>query len=78
MGFTADRLPIIGSVPDAPGSYWAGGFHGHGMGMAFRFGKLLAAMVAQDVAPNAAALFRADRPALTATSATVTESTPRS
>ncbi|NBB85094.1 MAG: FAD-dependent oxidoreductase [Bacteroidetes bacterium] len=78
MGFTADRLPIIGPVPHAPGSYWAGGFNGHGMGLAFRFGRLLAAMVARDEAPDAASLFRSDRPASVAANSAVTESAPRS
>lgn len=42
MGFSPDHLPVVGAVPDVPGSIWAGGFSGHGMGYGFRFGGLLA------------------------------------
>jgi glycine/D-amino acid oxidase-like deaminating enzyme len=45
MGFSPDHLPVVGGVPDIPGSYWAGGFTGHGMAYGFRFGKMLAEAV---------------------------------
>ncbi|MEZ4700113.1 MAG: FAD-binding oxidoreductase [Rhodothermales bacterium] len=45
MGFSPDHLPVIGAVPDMPGSFWAGGLTGHGMGYGFRIGRMLAERV---------------------------------
>ncbi len=45
MGFSPDRLPVLGAVPGLVGSYWAAGFTGHGMGYGFRFGRLMAEVV---------------------------------
>ena len=42
MGFGPDGLPRIGAVPGVPGAWWAGGFTGHGLGYALRFGVLAA------------------------------------
>jgi gamma-glutamylputrescine oxidase len=41
MGFTDSELPIIGQVPDTPSQYYALGFSGRGMGMAFHAAKHL-------------------------------------
>jgi len=61
MGFSADGRPMVGRLPTHAGSYWVGGFHGHGMGMAFRMGKLLADLLRGVASPSAADLFWADR-----------------
>ena len=42
MAFTSDGLPLYSEANTIPGSYWASGFNGHGMGYGFRFGKLMA------------------------------------
>ena len=42
MGFSPDGLPRLAAVPGVPGAWWAGGFTGHGMGYAARFGMLAA------------------------------------
>ncbi|KAL7422097.1 hypothetical protein Q5752_002740 [Cryptotrichosporon argae] len=31
MGYTVDRMPLVGALPDAPGVFVAVGFNGHGM-----------------------------------------------
>ncbi|MBI1800309.1 MAG: FAD-binding oxidoreductase [Chloroflexi bacterium] len=46
MGFSADRNPLIGPLPDRPGEYVAAGFTGHGMPMTFYAGKAIAEMIA--------------------------------
>lgn len=61
MGFSPDGLPVIGSLPEIPGSLWAAGFTGHGMGYGFRFGKLLADQIAYGRDAEAADLFSVDR-----------------
>ena len=61
MGFSPDRLPVIGAVPDAPGSVWAAGFTGHGMGYGFRFGKLLAEVTLDEPRPAGLELFSTSR-----------------
>ena len=61
MGFTDDGLPLFGEVSSAPGSFYAGGFNGHGMGMAFRFGKLLAELLLNRARPAFVDLFTQDR-----------------
>ena len=42
MAFTPDGLPLFSEIESLPGSFWAAGFNGHGMGYGFRFGKLMA------------------------------------
>ena len=42
MALTDNGLPLVGPVPEAPGSFWAAGFNGHGMGYGFHFGKMMA------------------------------------
>ncbi|OAP62567.1 hypothetical protein AYL99_01794 [Fonsecaea erecta] len=47
MGYSADSLPHIGSIPNRPGSFVLAGFNGHGMPVIFKAAKELAAMVKQ-------------------------------
>jgi len=46
MGFSKDRNPLIGPLPERPGEYIAAGFTGHGMPMTFFAGKAVAEMIA--------------------------------
>lgn len=46
MGFSQDRNPLIGPLPNRPGEYIAAGFTGHGMPMTFFAGKAVAEMIA--------------------------------
>lgn len=41
MGFSFDGQPMVGALPDEPQVYFAGGFTGHGVGLAFHTGKSL-------------------------------------
>lgn len=61
MGFSPDALPVVGSLSEMPGSLWAAGFTGHGMSYGFRFGKLLADMMANERQIEGADLFSVDR-----------------
>lgn len=61
MGFSPDRLPVIGTVPEVPGSIWAAGFTGHGIGYGFRFGKLLAEVALDEPRPAGRDLFSVSR-----------------
>ncbi len=61
MGFSPDHAPVIGSVPDFPGSYWVAGFTGHGMGYGFRMGRLMAELASGAVFPDGYDLFSEDR-----------------
>lgn len=61
MAFTADRLPLIGGVPGIDGSFWAGGYSGHGMSFGFRLGKLLADLIQGKPDPEGYNLFSVDR-----------------
>ena len=61
MGFSPDRLPVIGTVPGLRGSVWAAGFTGHGMGYGFRFGKLLAEVALDEPRPAGLDLFSVRR-----------------
>ncbi len=66
MGFSPDGLPIIGSIAGLEGSYWVGGFSGHGMGYAFRMGRLLAELVLGYPNPEGYTLFTPEnRPTFT-------------
>jgi glycine/D-amino acid oxidase-like deaminating enzyme len=35
MGYTLDRMPLVGALPDMPGVFVAVGFNGHGMSSKF-------------------------------------------
>lgn len=61
MGFSPDHLPIVGELPAIPGSIWAAGFTGHGMGYGFRFGRMLAEQLTGAGEPDGLDLFTADR-----------------
>ena len=41
MGFTPDRLPLVGAVPGRPGVFVCAGYSGHGMGFAYEAARLL-------------------------------------
>jgi hypothetical protein len=45
MGFSKDGEPMIGSIPDDPQVFFAGGYTGHGIGLAFHTGKRLVDMI---------------------------------
>jgi glycine/D-amino acid oxidase-like deaminating enzyme len=61
MGFSPDGLPVIGEVAGLPGSFWAAGFTGHGMGYGFRFGRLMAELSLGCARPDGYDLFAAKR-----------------
>jgi glycine/D-amino acid oxidase-like deaminating enzyme len=42
MGFSVDGQPMIGAMPTDPQLFFCGGFTGHGVGLAFHSGKILA------------------------------------
>jgi gamma-glutamylputrescine oxidase len=41
MGFSKDGEPMVGSIPDDPSIFFAGGYTGHGIGLAFNTAKTL-------------------------------------
>ena len=45
MGFSRDGEPMVGSLPDDPQVFFAGGYTGHGIGLAFNTGKTLVDLV---------------------------------
>ncbi len=45
MGFARDGEPMIGSIPDDQQIFFAGGYTGHGMGLAFHTGKQLVNLI---------------------------------
>ncbi len=45
MGFSADGQPLVGSLPEEPSVYFAGGFTGHGLGLAFHSAKVLVDLI---------------------------------
>lgn len=45
MGFTPDKLPLAGRLPEYENLYIAAGYSGHGVSMAFRCGQLVAGTV---------------------------------
>lgn len=45
MGFAKDGEPMIGSIPDDQQIFFAGGYTGHGMGLAFHTGKQLVNLI---------------------------------
>ena len=48
MGFSVDGIPLVGSLPDMPGVYFAVGFTGHGIGMGLATAERLAAHMLLD------------------------------
>ena len=52
MGFSKDGEPMIGSIPDDPQVFFAGGYTGHGIGLAFHTGKCLVDLVFGREIPN--------------------------
>ena len=61
MAFSPDGRPVVGPLPDAPGSVFATGFTGHGMGYGFRMGRLLADLICGSSRPDGYDLFAATR-----------------
>lgn len=61
MGFSPDGIPVAGELPHLPGSIWAAGFTGHGMGYGFRFGRMLAEMARGNTSADGSDLFAASR-----------------
>jgi len=45
MGFSADGQPMVGSLPEDPQVFFAGGYTGHGIGLAFNTTRHLVEMV---------------------------------
>ena len=41
MAFSPDGVPVIGELSRAPGTWFLGGYTGHGMGFAFRLSRML-------------------------------------
>jgi gamma-glutamylputrescine oxidase len=59
MAFTADGLPVIGTVDHAPGALYAAGFSGLGMSLGFAVGRHLAERIAaEDEGREVEELFR--------------------
>ncbi len=64
MAFTPDLLPIVDRVANLPGSWFVGGFCGHGMPYGLRLGQLLAEAVTQGTHPSPLLPFQLTRPTL--------------
>lgn len=64
LGCTTDMHPVVDYAPNLPGVIFVGGFSGHGMPFAMRFGQLLAAAATSRILPAALSPFRLDRPSL--------------
>lgn len=45
MGFAKDGEPLVGSIPDDPAIFFAGGYTGHGIGLAFNTAKTLVDLI---------------------------------
>lgn len=45
MGFSGDGQPMVGSLPDDPQIYFAAGYTGHGLGLAFNTAKILVDLI---------------------------------
>jgi D-arginine dehydrogenase len=50
--FVADRSPVVGYAPDAPGFFWLAGQGGYGIQTAPAMGKLACALVLSEPAPD--------------------------
>lgn len=57
MGWTADRLPLVGRVPECQRLSVAGGFNGHGLPAAPFVADIITALVNSDEVPEVALLF---------------------
>ncbi len=55
--FVADRSPVVGYAPDAPGFFWLAGQGGYGIQTAPAMGRLAAALVRGEPAPDDLARF---------------------
>ncbi|HEY2358404.1 MAG TPA: FAD-binding oxidoreductase [Phenylobacterium sp.] len=55
--FVADRSPVVGYAPEAPGFFWLAGQGGYGIQTAPAMGKLAAALVRGESAPEALTQF---------------------
>ncbi len=53
MGFTPDRLPLIGQLPGIPNCYIAGGYTGHGNAFAIQAAQLIGELVLGKTNPDA-------------------------
>jgi glycine/D-amino acid oxidase-like deaminating enzyme len=45
MGFSKDGEPMVGSIPENPAIFFAGGYTGHGIGLAFNTAKILVDLI---------------------------------
>ena len=61
MGFTADGVPLIGPMEDAPGLVIAAGFNGGGFSWALVVGEVIAGLLAGETVPFDLGPFRPDR-----------------
>lgn len=52
MGFSKDGEPMVGSIPDDPAIFFAGGYTGHGLGLAFNTAKTLVDLIFDRKIPN--------------------------
>lgn len=52
MGFSKDGEPMVGSIPDDPSIFFAGGYTGHGIGLAFNTAKTLVDSIFGREIPN--------------------------
>ncbi|MGZ3691257.1 MAG: NAD(P)/FAD-dependent oxidoreductase, partial [Pseudobdellovibrio sp.] len=52
MGFSRDGQPMIGALPEDNQVYFAGGYTGHGIGLAFHTGKCLTDLIFGRDVPN--------------------------
>lgn len=58
--FVADRNPVVGYAPDAPGFFWLAGQGGFGIQTAPAMGRLACALVQHEPVPDALARFGVD------------------
>jgi len=58
MGFTADGLPLVGEIKKLPGTFFAAGFNGHGLGYGLNMSRLLVDVALDGLSPG---IFNADR-----------------
>jgi len=61
MAFSPDGRPVVGRVPELPGSFFVTGCTGHGLGYGFRLGRLVADLVGGTPRPDGIELFAASR-----------------
>lgn len=64
--FVADKTPVVGFAPDAPGFFWLAGQGGYGIQTAPAMGQLTAALVQALPVPDAMAALGVDQQALSA------------